>query len=330
MEYVGNMTFNFTAAILGNGTNETTLCKQLQMYETVIASTLTILTVLSCISNLVIIIVFIKYKCLRTKHDMLVINLAFTNLIITIGISFYSTYTLNPGDILHMKLVCLNLFVFIFGGILTSLLVLLYLSLERYLCIVHPNIHNRLKVRHVVFCSSLAYAVGLVYTIIPFVLKNNWNKYHICVADVFPFEFSIAEQIFGILIIIAIVLINIIVFKTALSQASKINTLLKHVQNKHKNNHKLRQKGKAFVTVFLLSAVSIACWIPLLVVFGLESNPDLNEHLRWIFTQLLYIPVSLNSSVTAIIIGHRNRHFKDAIKSMYCKREHVCNRLSIN
>jgi hypothetical protein len=28
------MTFNFTAAILGNGTNETTLCKQLQMYET--------------------------------------------------------------------------------------------------------------------------------------------------------------------------------------------------------------------------------------------------------------------------------------------------------
>jgi hypothetical protein len=32
----------------------------------------------------------------------------------------------------------------------------------------------------------------------------------------------------------------------------------------------------------------------------------------------------------SIIIGHRNRHFKDAIKSMYCKREHVCNRLSIN
>jgi hypothetical protein len=83
---------------------------------------------------------------------------------ITVGISFYSTYTLHPGDIFHMKLVCLSLFILIFGGILASLLVLLYLSLERYLCIVHPHFHKRIKVRHVVACSIFAYGLGIAFT----------------------------------------------------------------------------------------------------------------------------------------------------------------------
>jgi hypothetical protein len=65
----------------------------LNVYETVIASILTIFTISSCISNFIIVFVYMRHKCLRTKHDMLVINLAFTNLLITVGISFYSTYT---------------------------------------------------------------------------------------------------------------------------------------------------------------------------------------------------------------------------------------------
>ena len=312
--------------MLGNETNMTSVNPMLEIYETVIASILTILTVSSCVSNLVMIIVFIKFKCLRTKHDMLVINLAFTNLFITFGISCYLTYTLNPGHLLHIKLICLLIFICIFGGILSSLLVLLYLALERYICIIHPVFHSRIKLCHVALFSLLAHSIGIIYAVIPFVLKNNWKEYLVCVANVYPFEFSVAEHIFGVIIMVAIIIINAIVFKTALSHASKINTLLRNVQNKHKSKRKFRQKGKAFVTVFLISGVSVVCWIPLLIVFRLESNPNLNENLRWIFTQILYIPVSLNSSVTAIIIGYRNRHFKDAIKSMCSKKKHECNR----
>lgn len=328
MEYSKSTDFNLSYDMLGNETNLASIYPMLDVYETVIASILTTFTISSCISNFIIVFVFMRYKCLRTKHDMLVINLAFTNLLITVGISFYSTYTLHPGDILHMKLVCLNLFILILGGILASLLVLLYLSLERYLCIVHPHFHKRIKVRHVVACNIFAYGLGIAFTAIPFLLKNNWDRHELCVADVFPFEFSIAEQVIGILIIAAIIVMNIIVYRTALTQASKINTLLKNVQNRHNTKSKFRQKGKAFVTVFLLSGISAICWIPLLVVFGLESDPDLHQDLRWIFTQLLYIPISLNSSVTAVIIGYRNRHFRDAIQSLYRKRKHECNRFN--
>lgn len=298
------------------------------IYETVIASVLTISVIASWISNLGIIVVFVKYKCLRTKHDMLVINLAFTNLIITVGISFYSTYTLHPGDIFHTKIVCMALFICIFGGILTSLFVLLFLALERYLCILHPEIHIKIKRRHVIICSILAYIIGITYTMMPFIFKNHWDRYHLCVVNVFPFEFSIAEQVCGSVIITIILIINVIVLKVALSHASKINRLLKNVQNKHRKKHR-RQKGKAFVTVFLLSGISVICWIPVLVVFAIESDPDLDGSYRWIFTQLLYVPLSLNTSVTAIIIGHRNRHFRDAITSMVCRRQHKCNRVNM-
>lgn len=318
-----NILHNVNNASLPELYNDTDM-KNVIVYEAALATVLTICVISSCLFNIIIIIVFMRFKCLRTKHDMLVINLAFTNLIITVGISFYSTYTIEPGDIFHQKVVCMGLFICIFGGILTSLLVLLLLSLERFLCIVYPRFHGRIRIRHVILCSILAYLVGLSYAIIPFILKNNWDRYHLCVLDVFPFEFSIAEQVSGIVIITTIVTINVLVYKTALSQAAKINVLLKNVQHRHTRSRKLRQKGKAFVTVFLLSGISAVCWIPLLVVFALESDPNLPEKFRWIFTQLLYVPVAVNSSVTAIIIGHRNRHFRDAIKSMYCRKQHEC------
>ncbi|CAC5409832.1 unnamed protein product [Mytilus coruscus] len=329
MEFSNNSDWNFSD--VKNLTNVTFNDESLMAYETVIASFLTVSTVFSWISNLSIIVVFLKFSCLRTKHDVLVINLAFTNLTITTGIAFYSTYTLNPGNIFHMKFVCMSLFMLIFGGILTSLLVLFCLALERYLCIVHPLIYSRIRNRHVVMSSILAYIIGIIYIVLPFNFKNKWERYHLCVVDVFPFEFSIAEQVIGVIIISAIIVINSVVFKTALSQAARIKTLLKNIQHKHTKKRK-RQKGKAFVTVFLLSGISAICWIPLLVVFGLESDPDLNEAYRWILTQLLYVPVSLNSSVTAVIIGYRNRHFRDAIKSFFCKRQHECsgvNRINV-
>lgn len=298
----------------------------IHVYEDVIASILTVSVVASWITNFIVISVFLKFKCLRTKHDMLVINLAFTNVIMTVGISFYSTYTIRPGDLLHMKIVCMTLFMCINGGILIALFILLFLSVERYLCILHPDIHGKIKIRHVILFSILAYIVGLLYVVIPFVLKNNWDRYHLCVADVFPFEFSIVEQVCCILILSSITVINIIVFKTALSQVSKINRLLKSVQHRHKKRRHLRQKGKAFVTVFLISGISAICWVPILVVFSIESDPDLSKGHRWMLTQLLYVPVSVNSSVTAIIIGYRNRHFRDAIKSTLYRRSHECNR----
>lgn len=295
------------------------------IYETIIATILAISTAFSLILNLILILVFVRYSCLRTKHDVIAINLAITNFIISFGISFYSTYSLNPGDIHHVKFVCLSFFIFIFGGILASLFILLFLALERYLCIVYPAIHRQIGIRHIYMCSFIAYLFGALYIAIPFHFKNKWERYHLCVADVYPLEFSITEQILGILIILVIFLINSIVFKTAMSHAARINALLRNVQNIHSRKRK-RQKGKAFVTVFLLSGISALCWVPLLVVFGFESDPTLTEKTRWLLTQLLYVPVSFNSSITAFIIGYRNKHFRDAISSTLCKRKHECNR----
>lgn len=295
------------------------------IYETIIATVLVLSTSFSLICNMVLILVFVRYSCLRTKHDVIVINLSITNFIISIGISFYSTYTLHPGDIYHVKFVCLTFFICIFGGILASLFILLFLALERYLCIVYPAIHRQIGIRHIYMCSFIAYVFGALYIAIPFHFGNKWERYHLCVADVYPLEFSITEQILGIVIILAIFLINSLVFKTAMTHAARINALLRNVQKIHRRQRK-RQRGKAFVTVFLLSGISALCWIPLLVVFGYESDPSLTEDVRWLLTQLLYVPVSINSSITAFIIGYRNKHFRDAITSSVCRRQHECNR----
>jgi hypothetical protein len=99
-----------------------------------------------------------------------------------------------PIIFLHMKLICLLIFICIFGGILSSLLVLLYLALERYICIIHPLFHSRIKLCHVALFSLLAHSIGIIYAVIPFVLKNNWKEYLVCVANVYPLIMAVTEE----------------------------------------------------------------------------------------------------------------------------------------
>jgi hypothetical protein len=60
MEYSKSTDFNISYDMLGNETNLTSIYPMLNVYETVIASILTIFTISSCISNFIIVFVYMS------------------------------------------------------------------------------------------------------------------------------------------------------------------------------------------------------------------------------------------------------------------------------
>ncbi|XP_056589449.1 chemokine (C motif) receptor 1a, duplicate 1 [Triplophysa dalaica] len=95
-----------------------------------------LVVVLSCIGNVLVLIVLVFYESLRSLTNILILNLAVSDLLFTFGLPFWASYYIwgwTFGDV-GCKAVK---FVF-YAGFYSSVLFLTLMTIQRYMAVVHP------------------------------------------------------------------------------------------------------------------------------------------------------------------------------------------------
>ncbi|XP_060064648.1 B2 bradykinin receptor-like [Ylistrum balloti] len=294
---------------------------------TVVSLSFCIIFIASLVCNILVITTFGLHRCLRSIHDKLIICLAAINLFISMGVPFYMFYSVALDYISDRKWMCLVVFSFSYGGIISSLFIHLGLAVDRYICIVSPTIHRKIKSYHVIIWCLISIFFGLSITLLPVLGWNNWDMYDRCVIEVFPSSFSLMLKCIALLILTTNGVIHIILLSIAHKHSKKIIGVIRHIQSLHTSDKNFTVKtfsSTAVVTVFILCGVSTLCWLPVLVMTGFYHLPNMDPLQKIMLSQILFMPILLNTCLSPIIYVTRNKHFQNALKSVLLRRQHVC------
>lgn len=195
---------------------------------------------------------------------------------------------------------------------LSSVLHLVAISVDRYIAILHP-LHYKLILNK----KSLTIMLFFVEILSVFVatMPFYWTDPHwdgsICDVTIFPYEYSLYIITIPIaLSALTMVILYARVFFVAWQQSKKI-----HLQTANCNKYQLKDI-KAAKTLSLTVGCYLICWTPLLVYFGIMKCSDGLLHDKYNIGELLLLLAVSNSGLNFIIYAVMNAGFRSAFKKM--------------
>ncbi|XP_048751872.2 opsin-1-like [Ostrea edulis] len=262
----------------------------------------------SVVMNSLVVGTFCRYECLNSIHDRLIFALSAVNMILLLGVPFYLMYSIGYSSVLRNRYFCLLNYVILHGGIGCSVFLQLGLALDRYLCIVWPWKHAKIRKRYVILYVLFSYIFGFGVNLLPALGWNSWAHYRECVWKSFPWGYRFFLRITMISILILNLGIHLYVLHVANQHARKIRRLIKRVRREHSRSSGCEHT--AVTTVVLLAVISSICWWPYLIA-SFVLPPDKMTTL--VILQILYAIIILNSVTSPLLFVMRNRHFRNAM-----------------
>lgn len=266
---------------------------------------------ISIIMNSLVVATFYRYECLHSIHDRLIFALSAVNLILLMGMPFYLMYSINYLSVLKNQYSCLLNYVLLHGGIGCSMFLQLGLALDRYMCIVWPWKHSKIRKRYVVAYVFLSYIFGFGMNLMPALGWNSWEEYQMCVWESFPSGYKLFVKITMTSILALNLGFHLYVLHVANQHARKIRHLIKRVRQEHCKNRGCEHT--AVTTVVLLAVISTVCWLPYWIGSALLPT---NKITSIVILQILYAVIILNSVTSPLLFVLRNRHFRDAMSKL--------------
>ncbi|XP_068070884.2 chemokine XC receptor 1 [Danio rerio] len=96
----------------------------------------TIVVMFSCVGNILVLCVLVKYENLRSLTNTFLLNLAISDLIFTVGLPFWAYYYVNGWTLGDHACKAVN-YVF-YTGYYSSIIFMTVLTIHRYVAVVHP------------------------------------------------------------------------------------------------------------------------------------------------------------------------------------------------
>ncbi|XP_061198034.1 adenosine receptor A2b-like [Saccostrea echinata] len=262
----------------------------------------------SIIMNSLVVGTFCRYECLHSIHDRLIFALSSVNMILLIGMPFYLMYSIGYSFVLKSQYFCLLNYVILHGGIGCSVFLQLGLALDRYMCIVWPWKHSKIRKRYVILYVLISYIFGFGVNLLPAWGWNSWSEYNKCVWQSFPWEYQYFVRITMMAILVINLGIHLYVLHVANRHSRKIRRLIKRIRREHSRTGGCEHT--AVTTVVLLAVISSLCWFPYWIAALILPQDTLTT----IFIlQILYAIIILNSVTSPLLFVMRNRHFRDAM-----------------
>ncbi|XP_040275807.1 visual pigment-like receptor peropsin [Bufo bufo] len=145
-----------------------------QREHNIVAAYLITAGIVSILSNIVVLAIFVKYKELRTATNAIIINLAFTD----IGVSGIG-YPMSAASDLHGSWKFGNVGCQIYAGLniffgMASIGLLTVVAIDRYLTICRPNIGRRITSFHYAAMILAAWINAIFWSVMPIV---GWSSY---------------------------------------------------------------------------------------------------------------------------------------------------------
>ncbi|XP_071131266.1 histamine H2 receptor-like [Mytilus edulis] len=271
--------------------------------------------------NTLILISIFKFKRLRTRINMLIANLATSDLLIGTVMIPYDLFFIFNAPMRHDKYTCLLRYTFETSFLGSSVLNLLVISIERYLAIMYPLQHaSRATRRWLISLMASSWIISIFVACLPLLGWNSWYPGIPCDSTyINPKSYKGLIFLFFIGSIIANFVMYVKVVKIAFSQINAIQSeksamtedTFRHVRVK-KNNIK---KTKMMILVLGVFAV---CWGPYCVTLVFETlflEPSDNLEMA---KKCLACFGLINSGLNWIIFGVKNSSFRKAFKYILC------------
>ncbi|CAM4676117.1 unnamed protein product [Leuciscus chuanchicus] len=95
-----------------------------------------LLVVLSCIGNLLVLVILVLYEKFRSMINILILNLALSDLLFTFGLPFWASYFIWGWT--FGEIGCKAVKFLFYVGFYSSVLFLTLMTIQRYMAVVHP------------------------------------------------------------------------------------------------------------------------------------------------------------------------------------------------
>lgn len=267
--------------------------------------------------NSLILISIALFKRLRTRMNILIANLAVSDLLIGLVMIPYDMCFLHYNYLRSGKYTCLLRHSIEFSFLGASVLNLLVISVERYYAIVKPLKHVRAATtKLLVTMIASSWAVVIAVACLPLVGWNSW-------ATDMPCDTSLIHTkgynglVVSILVgsIIANFIMYIQVVRTAFSQLKAIKAQSKsaaddtnpHLESKRKNIKKTK-------LMILVLGVFAICWGPFCITMIFETLFLESSETLELIKKFFGCFGLLNSGLNWIIYGAKNKTYRKAFK----------------
>ncbi|KAF7661272.1 hypothetical protein LDENG_00265620 [Lucifuga dentata] len=280
-----------------------------------------VISVLGIVGNVFVLLVFCLHKKACTVAEIYLSNLAAADLILTSCLPFWAVYVAKAYDWIFGSVLCRLVNTAIKMNTYCSIYFLVLVSIDRYVALVHPMSHGRMRrPKYAKLSSLLVWSFGLLMSVPTLIYRkvkydHGTNKTY-CSLD---YPNNTVQLICDVILIIFsfIIPISIISYCTV-----KIIQVVRNQTIKRLNIEKTENKATLLVLAVLLAF--LICWVPYHLVTVLEmlqldailEGCDFRNSLyicMQIFTYLAYFNSVLNP-ILYVIVG---KNFQEKVCELF-------------
>lgn len=289
-----------------------------------------LLSVIDVSGNSIIIFIITKNKRIQNTVNLLIVNIAFSDIIAGVGIYSYlftviskEDHEANRADLLCGFKSGAPLF---FGASLVNFLTLSALSISRFLLIKYPtNPKWRIRTAHVKWISIATWLLGMSLAFPNIVSFRYIPETGTCIRF-WPgwFKRSLFFSVTAIICVVALVLLVLTYISSVYALWFRTSTR-RMSQNKSQASSASGRK-KVAILLGLLVLAFISCWLPFFMYWMLSAatqyfSKTLEDHVTKLRSMRFTLLVALlNTCLDPLIYAIGNRQIKDGARRLLTGR----------
>ncbi|KAK3600888.1 hypothetical protein CHS0354_019239 [Potamilus streckersoni] len=294
-----------------------------------------IICILACFGNVIVIIVILKYLRWSSTINKFVINLAVADLFTGISAGsqvLYFVVRTFQSDFAA----CLLRYQIVTLMTLTSQLTVLFTTFDRYLAICHPHKHPSIMANNTVnLLSAASWLYSFIFFILPFTGFNNWKRdipclYQLIVKPLQLFIMALNVLLFSILTLIMYMLIVVkarkYLYKVRPSRRRHLTDALDINKNTQiKTERKLLKDFSGAKVVAAVTLMFSICWLPY-TYFQIRSFSDPTDYIHsweWKIANWIVFVGIAKSIMNPLIYAWQRRDFSMAVRKLFRRRIQV-------
>ncbi|XP_071102740.1 beta-1 adrenergic receptor-like isoform X2 [Haliotis cracherodii] len=315
---------NITTPVWGNiSANSTDPVKREWgiVFSSIVSSILCVSALLSVVGNAMVILVVVRHRGMRTRTNLFLVNLAVADFLVgclamPAAITTILAGTWKFGDEFCVIHGFLNPFCLV-----ASIHTLMYISIHKYYSITRP-FSSSFTLRCVLLMMAFTWIWAGVSGTITVVGLNNvtYKEGTSQCGPVYPHDVRSYAHHAIILITNFVIPLSILVY-CYLKMFKVIRAHTKRLQENTtlEQDVILAQQKKVAVTLFIVLACFITCWIPYNIYTIYVTSLKDKKHFSIYINPLAYMFGYLNSACNPIIYAFRSPSFREGYKEILCQ-----------